>query len=170
MGTFSGGNMKTFLLAVIATLQCWSLSAQLPMQPVISSVVLKAGDKDYPLQPIGGESPLLSKSTSSFSEQQADVRTTETSVKLTFKVGQYVRGSVFLVKLDSKKDKRILGKSGVNPNKKTIIDTDIKETEPGVYEVTPKKPLAPGEYGLFTPVKNGLPDTGGTLFDFGIDK
>jgi hypothetical protein len=54
---------------------------------------------------------------------------------------------------------------------KDAVPVDVQQIAPGIYKVTPRKPLAPGEYCFVPPggaVGYGM--AGGTLFDFGIDK
>jgi len=53
---------------------------------------------------------------------------------------------------------------------KDVMDFDFEKVAPGVYKVTPKSPLKPGEYCFFYAGTNmGMGMTGGKLFDFGID-
>jgi hypothetical protein len=62
------------------------------------------------------------------------------------------------------------------------VEFDFKKVAPGIYEVTPRKNLAPGEYCFFNTgqtVGAGMAGTagpvgvgagaGGMLFDFGIN-
>lgn len=54
---------------------------------------------------------------------------------------------------------------------KETIPVEIQNVAPDIYKVTPKKPLAPGEYCFVPPGgAGGLGTAGGVLFDFGIDK
>lgn len=50
-------------------------------------------------------------------------------------------------------------------------ECDVQEVEPGVWQMTPKADLKPGEYGLL--FRGGflgtLAATQGELFDFGVD-
>jgi hypothetical protein len=51
-----------------------------------------------------------------------------------------------------------------------VVDIDFVKIAPGIYKVTPKSPLKPGEYCFFYAGTNmGMGMTGGKLFDFGID-
>jgi hypothetical protein len=53
---------------------------------------------------------------------------------------------------------------------KDVVDFDFVKVAPGIYKVTPKSPLPPGEYCFFYAGENmsrGM--AGGKLFDFGID-
>jgi hypothetical protein len=164
--------MKALIFPTIAVVCGFSLSAQFPQSPEISSAALVVGAESKPLSPIHGSwVPIPLRYGVNFDEAQSEVRASTGDVKMTFKIERYVKGSVKLVVLNTSKDKRNLKKSaGAKLDKKHEVEVTIKEIEPGTYEVTPKKALAPGEYGLYMEIKNGLQDTGGTLFDFGIDK
>jgi hypothetical protein len=48
------------------------------------------------------------------------------------------------------------------PDEDNQTACDIREESQGLWRITPKKPLKPGEYGFWVPT--------GDLFDFGIDK
>jgi len=92
-----------------------------------------------------------------------------------------------LVRLQSKMDHRelIVGESGIlgsssGTREKDIVEFDFKKVAPGIYEVTPRKNLEPGEYCFFNtgqtvgPGIAGMPGpvavgVGGMLFDFGIN-
>jgi hypothetical protein len=76
------------------------------------------------------------------------------------------------VRLDSNKEDRSLkvgnvsafsfhGSLGLKVDKDWIVASDIKEEPAGVWELRPKKPLPPGEYGFYT--------TGMRMYSFGID-
>jgi hypothetical protein len=88
---------------------------------------------------------------------------------------------VFFVKLDSekKKDKRSLkiGKeklfsatATLSPDPDWTVPCDVKEESPGVWTLTPKEELEPGEYGVY--FARGLVGVASpsSLFDFGVDK
>jgi len=38
----------------------------------------------------------------------------------------------------------------------------------GFYRITPRAPLAPGEYG-FVATRGAVPHAGSTIYDFGVD-
>jgi len=44
----------------------------------------------------------------------------------------------------------------------SVIKSEITEVKPGLWQFKPKKPLKPGEYGLYT--------EDGYVYDFGVDK
>lgn len=80
----------------------------------------------------------------------------------------------FLVKLDPSKgaDQRSLkvgrstlrGSGGYSsPDPDWTVSADVQQDSPGLWRVTPKADLKPGEYGLFI-------GGAGLLFDFGVDK
>jgi hypothetical protein len=52
---------------------------------------------------------------------------------------------------------------------KDTIEFNIEKTGTGVYKVTPKAPLAPGEYCFFYAAGNLDKGGNGKLFDFGVD-
>jgi hypothetical protein len=54
---------------------------------------------------------------------------------------------------------------------KDTVPMEVQNVAPGIYEVTPSKPLAPGEY-CFVPPSGaaGFGMAGGAVFDFGVDK
>ncbi len=56
------------------------------------------------------------------------------------------------------------GSSGIRPG--DAVAVDVQKVAPGIYKVTPGKPLPAGEYCFVPPV---APLAGGRLFDFGID-
>lgn len=55
-------------------------------------------------------------------------------------------------------------KSMTSPDKDWVVKTKVIEEKPGVWRLTPAKPLKPGEYGLW------VIGTGPEMYDFGIDK
>jgi hypothetical protein len=76
------------------------------------------------------------------------------------------------VRLESNKEDRSLkvgnvsafsfhGSLGLKVDKDWIVASDIKEEPTGVWELRPKKPLPPGEYGFYT--------TGMRMYSFGIE-
>lgn len=61
-------------------------------------------------------------------------------------------------------------RSSAGTRSKDVMDFDFEKIAPGIYKVTPKSPLKPGEYCFFYAGTNmGMGMTGGKLFDFGID-
>src|SRR6202158_2120898 len=59
--------------------------------------------------------------------------------------------------------------NGVRPE--DSVQVDIQKVAPGVYKVSPVKPLAPGEYCFLPSGAAGAFVTyGGRLFDFGVDQ
>jgi hypothetical protein len=94
-----------------------------------------------------------------------------------------------LVRLDPKKDHRelIVGQwsmygASSGTREKDVVEFDLKKVAPGIYEVTPRNNLEPGEYCFFN-TGQGAPGAtvgmqgpvggggtgGGMLFDFGIN-
>ena len=97
--------------------------------------------------------------------------------------GEFARNSIFLVKLDNKKNERTLkiGKTRVmsaeivfTPNVDRIRSVSIEKIKEGIYKMTLNNPLSPGEYGIYLPIQPGSPMQGPLygcmLFDFTILK
>lgn len=93
-------------------------------------------------------------------------------------LGQATKPQEFtLVKLERKHKQRlmIVGQSGFYsvssgiPSSE-VLPVKVQQVEPGIYEVTPTKPLKPGEY-CFVPPGGAVAfgTGGGQVFDFGID-
>jgi hypothetical protein len=59
------------------------------------------------------------------------------------------------------------GSMKLQPDKDWVLPFDSVEESPGLWRVTLKKDLAPGEYGWYVATMGGM--QGGTLFGFGID-
>ncbi len=84
-----------------------------------------------------------------------------------------------LIRMKASKDERevVIGKSWTFSDRtgvqsKDTISFDYEKLRAGVYRVTPKQPLAPGEYCFFYRAAAALTaQTGmGKLFDFGVDR
>lgn len=81
-----------------------------------------------------------------------------------------------LVRLDTKTDRReatvgsfsALG-SQTGTEGKSVVPTTFVRLKPGVYRVTPKAPLPPGEYAFFPASAFGNVQGASRLFDFGVD-
>lgn len=112
----------------------------------------------------------------------ADFRITDPRPTVVVRSTKDLRGRVFLVKAESnKKDKTRSVKVGKaspfgmkswsSPDSDWTVECDVKELQPGLWEMTPKKDLKKGEYGVL--FRGGfLGNLGaeqGELFDFGVD-
>lgn len=81
-----------------------------------------------------------------------------------------------LLRLDAKSDRReattgsfsSLG-SQVGTESKAVVPTTFTRIKPGLYRVTPKAPLTPGEYAFFPSSVFGPGVVSPKLFDFGVD-
>ncbi|MGC8916588.1 MAG: hypothetical protein ACP5NF_06370 [Thermoanaerobaculum sp.] len=110
----------------------------------------------------------------------AEVRIQDPRPTAVVKTSKDPRGRVFFVRAESNKDDGTrsvkLGKSGMvtmksvsTPDKDWTIPCDVKETEPGVWEMTPKADLKKGEYGLLFAISTGELQGGWEMYDFGVD-
>ena len=110
-----------------------------------------------------------------FEIEQAGLSNASTPFGGTSTPNEYV-----LIRFDVKGDTRetVIGKanafgasSGVDD--KETVNFTYDKLRPGVYRVTPKEPLKPGEYGFMSPTGTGVgPYAAGALnkvFDFGVD-
>lgn len=113
---------------------------------------------------------------------KADVRIADRRPTVVVRSSKSPKGRVFLVKCESNKkdnDRSVkVGKSRMfsqkswsTPDSDWTVDFDTKELSNNTWEMTPKKDLQPGEYGvLFRGGFYGiLGGTQGELFDFGVD-
>lgn len=114
----------------------------------------------------------------------ATVTAASSTPVLYVKTGTDPTGHLFLVrtKINAKDNDRSVklgnakfaGYSGINtPDRDWQLQYTAAQVQPGVWSITPTKPLAPGEYGLFVPVGtfiNGTPitSTGGALYGFSV--
>lgn len=83
-----------------------------------------------------------------------------------------------LAKLERKHQERLLivGQSGIfsvssGIPSKEVVPIKVQQVKPGIYKVTPTKPLKPGEY-CFVPPGGAVAfgTGGGEVFDFGVDE
>lgn len=119
----------------------------------------------------------------SFPGLHANIRITDPDPTVHIMLGGDPAGRVYLVKLavNQRTDDRSvkLGHSGfgsfsgVNvPDAKWAIPYTAKQIKPGEWTLTPKTPLASGEYGVFVGVgtmASGIAGAGGELYGFGVD-
>lgn len=113
---------------------------------------------------------------------QAQVRTSDRRPSILVRMSKNPRGRVFLVRAEPDKDDNVRSvkvgkaspfgmKSWNSPDADWTIDCDFREVEPGLWQMTPKADLKPGEYGLL--FRGGflgtLAATQAELFDFGVD-
>ena len=108
-----------------------------------------------------------------YPEIAATVRTTDNSPSVLLRVQGSPPGRVYWVKADPDKGDNArsvkLGRSGVfgvksvtTPDKDWTIPFDAKEEQPGIWRLTPKRPVVAGEYGIWVGT--------GELYDFGVDR
>lgn len=114
-----------------------------------------------------------------FSEVAATVRTTDRKPTVLLAYDKDPRKTYWLVKLDQDKDAEDMNRSvdvespgmwgGVissAPDDDANIQYDAVEEKPGLWRLTPRKELKPGEYGVYV----GKGEQAATLYDFGVDK
>jgi hypothetical protein len=95
-----------------------------------------------------------------------------------FATGASSPNEFILAKVEGKSKQRelVVGEVGAfgssaGTRSKDVVDIDYAKVAPGVYKVTPRNPMAPGEYCFFYAGTNmAMGQTGGKLFDFGIDR
>lgn len=158
-----------------------------PVTTTLDGVALSAQGVDQRLQPIPGSFSTTYAFVTmlmfmDYPDTHASVRIKDSHPTLHLKIGVNPRGRVYLVKAESnaKTGNRSvkLGHSGFGsiggmtaPDTKWTIAATITEEAPGIWKLVPDAPLAPGEYGLFTPNQAGgmqVPASG-QLYDFGVD-
>lgn len=114
---------------------------------------------------------------------KADFRSADRRPTLVIHSAKNPKGRIFLVKCESNKktsNRSVkIGKAGYggttsswsSPDSDWTVEFDTKEGTGNYWEITPKKDLKPGEYGiLFRGGFAGLLLAGqGELFDFGVD-
>ena len=104
---------------------------------------------------------------------QAETRTKEKKISVLVSTTEGLEDRVWLVAVeqdDDDKDRSVPlvsagpwgGRVADEPDEDAIVDCVVKEEKPGVWRLTPKKDLKPGEYGVYV--------VGGMLHDFGVDK
>ncbi len=114
-----------------------------------------------------------------FSELAASVRTKDRKPTVLISSGKDPRKTFWLVILDQDDDPEDMNRSldvespgmwgGVissAPDSDMMVDYDATEEKPGVWRLTPRNELKPGEYGVYV----GKGENTATLYDFGVDK
>lgn len=151
-------------------------------------VFFRTGGKDVRLQSIQGDvsstwAYVTVLNFLDFPGLKADFRSTERRPTLVIQSAKNPKGRIFLVKCESNKktsNRSVkIGKAGFggatkswsSPDSDWTVEFDTKEGTGNYWEITPKKDLKPGEYGiLFRGGFAGLLLAGqGELFDFGVD-
>ena len=116
-----------------------------------------------------------------FPDQHAELRVAGSAPSLWIRIDN-PKGRVFLVKAKvngGAQNRSVkMGRSGYGsvssvmvPDSDWTIPFTSKERGDGLWELTMKEPLKPGEYGIFASgMSSGAPvGAGGVLYDFGID-
>lgn len=107
-----------------------------------------------------------------YPELAASVRTSDISPSVLLRVQGSPTGRVFWVRADPDKNDNVrsvkVGRGGMfgvksitTPDKDWTIPFETKEEQPGLWRLTPKKPLKSGEYGIWVGT--------GELYDFAVD-
>ena len=108
-----------------------------------------------------------------FKEFTADARTKDRKVSILVATEEGPEDHFWLTKVeqdDDDKDRSLPlvsagpwgGRVADEPDEDAIVDCEVKQEKPGLWRLTPKKELKPGEYGVYF--------VGSTLYDFGVDK
>ena len=108
-----------------------------------------------------------------YKEFAADTRTKERKVSVLIATSEGLEDRVWLVAVEQDEDDQDRsvplvsagpwgGRVADEPDGDAIVDCDIKQEKPGLWRLTPRKDLKPGEYGVYI--------VGGVLHDFGVDK
>jgi hypothetical protein len=117
---------------------------------------------------------------SDFPDMHAELRTIGSMPTFWVRIDN-PKGRVFLVatKVNERTNNRSvkMGRSGyasvssvMTPDSDWTIPFVAKDRGEGLWELTPKEPLKPGEYGIFASAMSaGVPSPGGVLYDFGVD-
>lgn len=159
-----------------------------PMYAGVLGAVLSSKDADTKLTALPGTigstyAFVTALIFASFPGLHADTRITDPDPSLHVMMGGDPAGRVYLVKLavnDRTNDRSVkLGHSGfasvsgvTAPDAKWAIPYTATQVKPGEWTLTPKAPLAPGEYGVFVGVgtmASGIAGPGGELYGFGVD-
>ncbi len=120
---------------------------------------------------------------SDFPDEAAQVRTKDRQPTVYFYSNLDPRGRIFLVKAKVNRGKKTrsvkLGRSHfagiggmMTPDPDWTIPYDFKKTaKENVWQITPKAPMVPGEYGLFSGPGSGWggASIGGSMFDFTVE-
>ncbi|MBI1751873.1 MAG: hypothetical protein HY014_05430 [Acidobacteria bacterium] len=117
-----------------------------------------------------------------FPDQHAEFRAAGNTPTIWIRIDTNPKGRVFLVKakVNERTQNRSVkvGRSGFGsvssimvPDSDWTVPFTSKDHGDGLWEITPKAPLKPGEYGIFaSAMASGAPTGGGgILYDFGID-
>lgn len=151
-------------------------------------VFLRTGGKEVRLQSVQGDlsttwAYIVMLTFLDFPGLKAEVRNTNHRPTLVIQSSKNPRGRIFFVKCESNKrdnNRSVkIGRAGFgggskswsSPDSDWTVEFDTKEVSGNYWEITPKKDLEPGEYGLlYRGGFTGLLGAGqGELFDFGVD-
>ena len=150
------------------------------------AVTLWTKDKgEIPLSPIAGTvSSTYAFVTvlvhTNFPGLRSEVRTVDRRPTMTVKSAKSPTGRVYLVvaEVDRGDNERsvkvgnmgVFKAKGLNaPDKSNRVECDVTPEGTGVWRLTPKNDLKPGEYGIWSVGQTVGNAGGGELFDFGID-
>jgi hypothetical protein len=114
-----------------------------------------------------------------FPEVAAKVRTTDHKPSVLIAYDKDPRKTYWIVKLEQDKDAEDMNRSldvdspgmwggtiSSAPDDDANVPYDAAEEKPGLWRLTPRKELKPGEYGVYV----GRSEQTATLYDFGVDK
>jgi hypothetical protein len=151
-------------------------------------VMLRASQKETRLNSVLGDTSTTYAVVTmlvflDFPGLKADLRITDPRPVLVVRINKSPRGRVFLVRCKSNEGDNNrsvkVGKAGPfgakswnSPDGDWTVEFDTKELPGNTWEITPKRDLAPGEYGLLFRggFFGGLAVAQGELFDFGVDR
>jgi hypothetical protein len=191
----SQGVSKGVIAAMLKRATTVSSSSGAVVSPLVSGtavsdegVFFKSAGKEVRLQSTQGD---LSRTWAyvtyltflDFPGLKADFRSSDRKPSLVIHSAKSPKGRIFLVKCESNKKSNNrsvkIGKASFgggsqswsSPDSDWTAEFDIKEGVGNFWEITPKKDLKPGEYGiLFRGGFAGMLQMGqGELFDFGVD-
>lgn len=145
----------------------------------VKAAVIVDGDKIQKLESVGGSLAtrgfMIALVYSEFPGEHDDIATASSRPTLYIVSASSPRGRVFLAKAESKKGKRavkmgqagMFGYSGIGaPDPDWTVAFSAEEVKPGLWALTLKQDLAPGEYGLLVPGASAT--AAGEFFGFGV--
>lgn len=143
-----------------------------------SPVSISVDDQWVPLEPLNGQlrtvfSFPVSKFFIDYPGANATVRLKATRPAIRIESASDPRNVFFLVRLDvlRNEDTRTLkygsGLSYSAPDKGWAVPFDLEKSIDGAWTITPRQPLSPAEYGVFTVLSREQQST--ALYGFGVD-
>lgn len=153
----------------------------------VKAVVLMDGEEGKKLESIGGTYGSVYAFVTvliyaDFPDAKSDISTVMPRPSLFLISNNSPKGRVYFAKAESqpKKSKRsvkmgkmgMFGASGLGaPDADWTVEFAYEEMKPGIWKLTPKKDLVPGEYGIYLPAAMGLGATAaGEFYGFSVAK